>query len=155
MKYVLVVACLLAGVGRAWGQSKASAPFKGANAIVISGKDGPVATLKALALEAQRKGYTIDTLTDTRLVTAPRLYDFKQRGIVTPSTHIFRALPIGADVVLTGVMSVPLRNGRRFESAMGWYSPSDESQDKACFTQAQALARACGCGPITYLQLKP
>lgn len=148
MKYLVLAVGLL--VGRV-GYGQQAAPFRGANAIRISPSGGQSPTLKQLALAIEASGYTIDTLTETKLVTVPRLYELRRNGVITPSLHVFTATLSGPVALVTGAFRVQLATGQQFEGQMGWYSKEDNSQDKAAFTQAQRFAESCKCGRITYL----
>jgi hypothetical protein len=149
MKHYLLAGLLLSAAPAAAQIS--TTPFKGADAILI---DMPVANpegLKKMADYMRVQGYAIDSLTDTQVVTVSRAYEFKRLGIMTPAQHRFRAVAVSAyRLMLTGTMRLQLNTIQQFESSMGWYGAKDDSQNKACFTQAQKIALAYPDARISY-----
>ncbi len=132
-------------------------PFPGAGAVRLHTREAPAAALSGLAAVARKQGYAVDTLSGTRLATAPRAYEFRTRGAVTRAVYRFAAAaePEGAGAVLTlsGTFRIT-QEGKQDEAEPMAYGGARTSQSAACFGQAQRLAFGYPRGKVGY-QARP
>lgn len=128
-------------------------PFPGARAVVLHTREAPAAALSRLAAVARKQGHAVDTLSDGRLTTAPRTYEFPKGGAVPRAVYRFTATvaPEGSGAVLTlvGTFRVPQSTNPSTEEPMA-YGGARTSQSAACFGQAQRLAFAYRGGRVGY-----
>lgn len=148
MKQILLL--LLVFIGRvSFAQTTASAPFKGANVILVQTSDSASTALMNAARVFVAQGFVIDKLDkELNYLTTQG----KPVGQLSPAVYTYKVVaapgPSGATLRITGEYTVPV-GLRSITSSMHWYK-GNMTQDKACFNNADNAAKAYPGGVIRY-----